>query len=231
MPDDPDEGYRALVHYARPMRTAAPINSPGANDYDKNRFHDLVSKGGFSSHPWRDAAPTHGFMASYDDPKGEGFGQVHDLARMDPSHIAAHRGVIQDHLRNKGAYQGGWLDRGDNKVYLDLSQHHNSENAVRKFGLENRQKAYFDLHDFSEKYFDPHQDPQFLSDRHGWTKKYDPIVRKHGLGAPDEYEDYRHLYPDSDEYKQWQEKHGSRLVENEAVRRRMEIRSANGFWG
>lgn len=231
LPDDPDEAYRALVTFARPGRSADQINPPGPHAYDKNRFHDLVANGGFSSHPWRNGAPTHGFMASYDDPEGKGFGQVHDLANMDPGHIAHHRLTITPHLREKGAYQGGWLDRGDNKVYLDLSHHFNSENQVRKFALENRQKAYFDLHDFSEKYLDPHQDPQFMHDRPGWTQKYDKIVRQHGLAAPEQYESYRHLYPDPPELEEHRQQHLSVLTENEAQRRRMLMRVENGYFG
>lgn len=231
LPEDPDEAYRALVTFARPGRQADQINPPGPHDYDRNRFHGLVANGGFSSHPWRGDAPSHGFMASYDDPEGKGFGQMHDLANMDPGHIASHRSIITPHLMNKGAYQGGWLDRGDNKVYLDLSHHFNSEPHVRDFALKNRQKAYFDLGSMSEKFLDPHQDPEFMHDRSNWAGKYDKIVRQHGLAAPKEYESYRHLYPDSDELNDYREKHMGRLEDNEAERRRMVIKYENGYFG
>lgn len=230
LPDDPDESYRALVTFARPARYADQVNPPGPHDYDKNRFHDLVAKGGYSSHPWRGDAPSHGYMASYDDPEGKGYGQVHDLARLDPGHIADHRQIITPQLMHKGAYQGGWLDRGDNKVYLDLSHHFNSESQVRKFALANRQKAYFDLSDFSEKYLDPHQDPEFMHDRGKWANKYDKIVRQHGIAAPPEYESYRHLYPDPPELEEYRQQHSARLEANEAQRRRMVMRVENGYF-
>lgn len=186
LPEDPHEAHRLLTSFSR---TADQINPLKAEAYDKNRLHDVLA-GGFSAHPWRNQAPAHGFMASYDDPNGQGFGQVHDVAQLKPEHIAAHRTAIQDNLRDKGAYQGGWLDQQAKKVYLDLSHHSNSEDATRKFALANRQKSYYNLGTGEEHFLDPKQDPVYLANQQQWAKKYKNI----GTEAPPEYESYRYLY-------------------------------------
>lgn len=228
LPEDSDEAHRLLVSLGRTAaKTAAPINPSGTGDFDKNRFHDAISKGGFTAHPWRDT-PKRGFMASYEDHEGKGLAREHNLADLTPDHIAAHRQAMGNKLMEKGAYQGGWVDKGDGKVYLDASKHFEKEDHVRNFALKNKQKAYFNLGTFQDHYLDPHQDPLRHEDPAAHAEKYKDTYNKYGTSAPKEYESYRHLYPDSDEDQQQKAAARQHLEELDAVRRQQGMR--HGTW-
>lgn len=227
LPEDPDEAHRLLVSLALPVkRTSAPINPPETGDFDRNRFHDVVSKAGFSAHPWRDS-PKRGFMASYEDHEGN-LGQVHHISDLTPHHLAAHRQAMGHKLMEKGAYQGGWLDKSDGNVYLDASKHFEKEDHVRDFALKNKQKAYFNLHNFQDHYLDPHQDPLRHEDPAAHAEKYKSTYNKYGTSAPKEYESYRHLYPDSPQDQEAKTAARDHLVELDRIRRQAGMR--HGTW-
>jgi hypothetical protein len=119
---------------------------------------------------------------------------VHDMSTLTPEHIAEHRSAIGEHLAKPDSYQGGWLDRGENKVYLDASRHFHDEGKVRDFSLKNKQLAYYDLGKGNEYYLDPHRDELAHTDPSAHHEKYSGITKKFGPGTPLEYESYRHLY-------------------------------------
>jgi hypothetical protein len=228
LPEDPDEAHRLLVGLGRTAtRTAAQINPPGVSDFDRNRLHDVISNGGFSSHPWRDS-PKKGFMASYEDTEGKGFGRVHKLQDLKPEDLASHRDAMKDKLLEPGAHQGGWLDKSDGSVYLDASKHFDKEDHVRKFALKNKQKAYFNLGTFQDHYLDPHQDPLRHEDPAAHAEKYKHIYNKYGTSAPKEYESYRHLYPDSVADQAEQKSAHRHMQELDAIRRQAGMR--HGTW-
>lgn len=222
LPDDPLEAHALVTSFGQPRsRTAAEINPPPTSDFDKNRFHDLVGKGGFSSHPWRDS-PSKGYMASLDTDIAPGV--VHHINDLTPDHIGQHRESIRKHLLKPGVFQGGWHDRSTGDVYLDTSRHFQSEPNARKFALAHRQKAYYVLHSGQEMFLDPHRDPQFHEDRDGWHKKYDHIVRNHGTEPPEQYKSYAHLFPLSEEEQKRSQAVLTRLAHNDALARRAGMR-------
>lgn len=200
LPDDEHEAVNALAAAAQGNRRRAAAPG-GAEEYDRARLHDLVANGGFSSHPARGDAPSEGYMASYHAPEGSGLAVVHDLKDVRPEHIAAHRQAAAEHLAKPDSYQGGWLDRAEDKVYLDASRHFKDEGDVRKFAVQQKQKAYFDLHDFSEKYLHPKLDPDAMKDHGAWQQKYAHLPEHEREDPPEGYNSYSHLYPATDEQK------------------------------
>lgn len=205
LPEDADDAHRLLVLMSRGTHQAAAAGEP--SEYDHARLHDLVADGGFSHHPGHGAAPTSGFMASYHAPEGSGMAVVHDLAKTGPEHIAEHRQAIGEHLAKPDSYQGGWLDRTEDKVYLDASRHFEDEGHVRKFAVQQKQKAYFNLHDFSEKYLHPKLDPDAMKDEGAWRQKYAHLPEHERDNPPEGYNSFAHLYPATDEQKNhWAEK-------------------------
>ena len=201
LPDDPEEAH-GLLHGLAGGHTGRlrVVAESEATPYDKERLHDLINNGGFSHHPGHGAAPSTGYMASYKLSSPEQ-AAVHDLHTLTPEHIAAHRNAISEHLAKPDSYQGGWLDRGENKVYLDASRHFHDEGKVRKFSLDNDQLAYYDLGKGHEYYLDPQRDELAHSDPTAHKQKYAEITKKFGAGAPPEYERYRHLYEGGEEHK------------------------------
>jgi hypothetical protein len=191
LPEDSDEAHRALVHLTRTARRAT---ATGAS-YDHARLHDLVANEGFSHHPLHGSAPSHGFMASYDAPEGSGQAVVHHISTIAPDHIAAHRAAIAHHLEKPGSYQGGWHDTADGSVYLDASRHFNDEHEVRQFAGAEKQKAYFHLGDFTERFMNPKQDPLALKDHTAWKERYSGV----GTEPHPAFHDYAHRYPDTPE--------------------------------
>ncbi len=195
LPEDPLESHALITSFLQPRaHTGAQINPPPPSDYDRNLFHDVVAKGGFTSHPWHDS-PRKGYMASFDADIAPSV--VHHINDLTPDKIGEHREAIRKHLMTKGTFQGGWLDKADGSVYLDTSRHFQSEPNVRRFAMAHRQKAYYVLHTGEEMYLDPQRDPQLHDDREGWNNKYEHILRNHGGGAPAQYKSYEHLYPES----------------------------------
>lgn len=221
LPDDPQEALYAIAGASAGHRTAAAPS--GSDEYDHGRLHDLVAQGGFSSHPARGDAPSSGFMASYHAPEGSGLATVHDLKDIQPEHIAAHRQAAAEHLAKPDSYQGGWLDRAENKVYLDASRHFKDEGDVRKFAVDQKQKAYFDLHDFSEKYLHPKLDPDAMKDHGAWQQKYSHLPEHERENPPEGYHSFAHLYPATDEQKSHWAAKGEKLAalrpEGDAMRR------------
>ncbi len=209
------EAVNALAAASTGRRTAS--GSSGGEEYDHGRLHDLVAKGGFSSHPARGDAPSSGFMASYHAPEGSGLATVHDLKDVTPEHIAAHREVASEHLAKPDSYQGGWLDRAENKVYLDASRHFKDEGDVRKFAVQQKQKAYFDLHDFSEKYLHPKLDPDAMKDEGAWKQKYAHLPEPERADPPEGYHSFSHLYPATDEQKSHWAARGEKLAAKQSV--------------
>lgn len=200
LPEDPHQAYSLIHTLASGGHTAATAE---AGDYDRARLHDVVANEGFSHHPGNGPAPTSGFMAAYHAPEGSPIAQVHHLSEITPEHIAGHRQAAAEHLNKPDSYQGGWLDRGENKVYLDASRHFHDEGEVRDFSHQEKQKAYFDLSDFSEKFMHPKLDPLAMKDHGAWQQRY----AKHGTEPAPEYKSYAHLYPPSEEQKKfWGEK-------------------------
>lgn len=194
LPEDPHEAYDLLQglaggHLAR-LRV---VGEADATPYDKERLHDLINNGGLSHHPSHGAAPSTGYMASYEIHSPDQ-AAVHDMSSLTPEHIATHRQAIGEHLSQPDSYQGGWLDRGENKVYLDASRHFHDEGKVRDFSLKNKQLAYYDLGKGHEYYLDPKRDELSHADPAEHQKKYSEITKKFGGSAPPEYESYRHLY-------------------------------------
>lgn len=226
LPEDPLEAHALITTFAQPRavtsrKTADAVNPPPVSDFDRNRFHDVVATGGFSSHPWRDS-PRKGYMASYDPEVAPA--AVHHISDLTPEHIGAHRQAMDKHLLTPGTFQGGWHDKDTGHVYLDTSRHFQSEHNCRRFAVQHRQKAYYVLHTGEEMYLDPHRDPQFKTDRSGWSKKYDHIVRNHGLEPPQGYRDYEHLFPPSEEERKEHEAALARHEHHEALARRQGMR-------
>lgn len=186
LPEDPYEAHLLLTEMAT-RHTAAPVNPPETSDYDRNRLHDLVARGGFTSHPWRDA-PSHGFMASLDSSVAPG--SVHHVSELTPEHIASHRASIRQHLLQPHTFQGGWHDTATGDVYLDTSRHFQSEHNARRFAAEHKQKAYYNLGSGHEMFMNPHQDPQKHDDHEGWKTKYAHV----GTDPHPAYNDYANLY-------------------------------------
>lgn len=209
LPDDPHEAYQLLVSLApHTGRRHAAAHEEG-HGYDQARIADLIAEdgGGFSYHPGKGPAPSSGFMASYEAPEGSGIGAVHHISQLQPEHIAAHREAIKEHLAKPDSYQGGWYDKGDGHVYLDASRHFHDEGSVRQFALDEKQKAYFDLGKFEETYLHPKLDPKAMTDHSGWEKHY----KEHGHEPPAQYHSYAHLYPPTDEQKDFWANKGHKI--------------------
>lgn len=220
LPEDPVEAHLALVHLLQSRRTASRRLTANTEptEYDHGRMHDLVANGGFSHHPEYGSAPSEGFMASYHAPEGSGIAQVHHLSKIGPEHIADHRAAIAHHLSQPDSYQGGWLDRGEDKVYLDASRHFHNEDDVRKFAVQEKQKAYFNLGDFSEKYLHPKLDPDAMKDHEAWKAKYAHLPEHERENPPAGYESFAHLYPPTDDQREHWRQRGEHLANKMAGR-------------
>jgi hypothetical protein len=224
LPDDPDEAHRALVHLSRTgMRHRAVDQAHG--EYEQGRLHDLVANEGFSHHPVHGAAPSHGFMASYHAPEGSGIAPVHHISEIGPEHIAAHRQAIGEHLKDPSTYQGGWHDTATGDVYLDASKHHTDEHAVRDFAGGQKQKAYFHLGDFTERFMHPKQDPLAMKDHDAWKDRYKDV----GTEPHPAFKSYAHLYPHTDEQKKFWGDRGEHLGAREKRDTPMAGRPIGGF--
>jgi hypothetical protein len=205
LPADPVVAHSALVHLSR---TASRRTAAGSFDHD--RLADLVSEGGgFSHHPTQGTPPASGFMASYHADEGSPEAAVHHISQITPDHIAEHRAAIGHHLEQPDSYQGGWHDKATGDVYLDASRHFHDEPSVRKFSVQQHQKAYFDLHDFSTKYVHPKLDPDAMKDHDAWKQKYAEV----GHEPPAGYSSYQHKYPASDEQKSHWAEQGHHLAQ------------------
>lgn len=203
LPDNPGEAHRLLVSLARGGRTAATEPT----EYDQARLHDLVADEGYSHHPGHGKAPARGFMVSYHAPEGSGLAAVHHMSKLGPEHIAAHREAASDHLSRPSTYQGGWWDKSDDHVYLDVSKHFDHEPEARKFAVHEKQKAYFDLNNFESMYLHPKHDPHAMKDEGGWRQKYSHLPAHEQENPPAGYEHYAHEYPPSDDQKKfWADK-------------------------
>jgi hypothetical protein len=189
LPEDPDEAHRALVHLTRTAHRRV-----AAGSYEHGRLHDLVANEGFSHHPLHGAAPSTGYMAAYDAPEGSGQAVTHHISQITPEHIAAHRAAISEHL-DKGAYQGGWHDTADGNVYLDASHHFDDKHSALNFAGHQQQKAIFNLHDFSEHFLNPRQDPLAMKDHEAWKARYADT----GTEPHPAFHSYAHRYPNTPE--------------------------------
>lgn len=192
LPDDPDEAHRALVSISR---TGVRRQAATAGEYDQARLHDLVANEGFSHHPVHGAAPSTGWMASYDAPEGSGEAAVHHISEIGPQHIADHREAIAHHLSQPSSYQGGWHDTSTGDVYLDASRHFTDKGEARHFAADQSQKAIFHLDDFSEHFMDPQQDPLAMKDRDAWRQRYADT----GDAPHPRWHEYSHRYPNTPE--------------------------------
>lgn len=199
LPDDVDNGYRALVYLTR---TGA--RHVLASTYEQDRLHDLVAQHGFSHHPLHGGAPSSGFMVAYDAPKHSGIAVVHHMSELTPDHIGAHREAIAHHLDKPDSFQGGWHDTATGDVYLDASRHFPQKKPALDFAAHEKQKAIFNLNDFSEHFMNPHQDPLAQKDLGAWHERYkDTGTEPHpGFAA------YAHRYPDTDEQQAFWRQHG-----------------------
>lgn len=195
LPADPDEAHAALMHLTRTgsRRTAGPLHP-----YDHGRIADIAANEGFSHHPLHGAAPSGGYMASYDAPEGSGVAQVHHISALGPDHIADHRRTIDTHLRQPHSFQGGWHDTATGDVYLDASRHHTDLHAARDFGAHEQQKAIFNLNDFSEHFLNPRQDPLAMKDHEAWKARY----AETGTEPHPAFHSYAHRYPFTDDQKE-----------------------------
>jgi hypothetical protein len=194
LPEDSNEAHSLIAGLM-----GSSYKTGAVKRYDTNRFMDLIhSKDpdgvGFSNHPTRGSVPPSGFMVSASDEQGKGYARVHPISGLRPTHLAEHRQAISKQLRKHGNYQGAWLDRSDGNVYLDLSHHEHDEDKARSYGLQHKQKAYYDLGHGTERYFDTEQDPLHDTDRKGWSSKYADVHAKYGTHPPEQYQTYRHLY-------------------------------------
>jgi hypothetical protein len=202
LPQDPHEAYDALVGLSGPRTAARQVLAAGGpEEYDHARLHDLVANEGFSHHPGHGAAPSSGFMASYDAPHGSGQAVVHKIHEIGPEHIAAHRASIGEHLDKPHSYQGGWHDTSSGDVYLDASRHFPAEDeeGCRNFCADNHQKAYFKLDDFSERFMNPKQDPLAMKDEGAWHERYQHV----GTEPHARWNEFGHKYPSSREQKEF----------------------------
>lgn len=195
LPDDPDEAHRALVQLSRTSARTAAEHQGG--EYEQSRLHDLVANEGFSHHPVHGAAPSGGYMASYDAPEGSGVAQVHHISAITPDHIAGHRAAIAEHLKQPASFQGGWHDTATGDVYLDASKHHPDLHGAREFGAQQQQKAIFNLNDFSEHFLHPKQDPLAMKDHDAWKDRY----KETGTEPHPAFASYAHRYPFTDDQK------------------------------
>lgn len=212
LPEDAEDAHELLMQLAQ--QHGAARHYAAVEEYDHARMHDLVANGGFSHHPGHGEAPTTGFMASYHAPEGSGVAQVHDLSQLHPEHIADHRHTISEHLSKPNSYQGGWLDRTEDKVYLDASRHFHSEPEVRDFALKEKQKAYFNLGNFEEYYLHPKHDPVAMKDQDEWKQKYSHLPKAQRENPPSEYHSFEHLYPATDDQKKFWSERGEHLAVN-----------------
>lgn len=195
LPEDPEEATYLLksLYGTHPMtHTADKINPPDEPvHYDHNRIHDIVHEGGFSNHPWRGKAEGQGYMVSVDDPSVAHQVHINDLT---PKHVAAHRTAATEHLMHPNRYQGGWLDRSDGTVYLDVSEKAPTEDKAREVAVKERQKAYFHPSSGNDYYLNSHADPLRHEAPDQWAAKYKDIHKKYGHEPPKGYDSFRHLY-------------------------------------
>jgi hypothetical protein len=189
--------------------TGARRHTAAAGEYDHARLQDLIANEGFSHHPDRGAAPSSGWMASYHAPEGSGVAAVHHISEITPEHIAAHREAAAGHLNKEKSYQGGWHDTATGDVYLDASKHFDDddEEGVRNFAADQKQKAYFHLNDFSERFMDPKQDPTAMKDHSEWQQRYSKV----GTEPHPRWGEYSHLYPHTDEQREFWGQQGHHL--------------------
>lgn len=198
LPEDEHEAHRLLVDLSRGTRTAS------ASDTD---LHQALLEGGFSHHPTR-GTPSDGYMVSI-----KGSDAVHHLSTVQPEHLAAHRAQHADHLAPEGRYQGGWLDKGTNEVYLDVSHNfgEHQEHEAREFAMDHQQKAYYHLGSDQEYYLHPQHDPLYLESAEKWVAKYKRHFTDEGI-VPARYRDYEHLYPPSKELQDHLARHGEHMA-------------------
>jgi hypothetical protein len=206
LPEDPHDAYAILADLALGDRhTGRRVTA--VHPYDHARMADIAANEGFSYHPIHGAAPSGGYMASYHAPEGSDVAQVHHISSLTPEHIAAHRQAIDTHLRNPGSYQGGWHDTATGDVYLDASKHHDDLHPALSFAANQKQKAIFNLNNFSEHFLDPRHDPLAMKDHDAWQERY----KETGTEPHPEYHNYAHLYPASDDQKHFWSERGQHL--------------------
>jgi hypothetical protein len=189
LPEDPVEAHGVIMDAAQGHLASRRY---AASDYDRARLHNMINTGGFSHHPTRGTPPAKGYMVSYD--LGPEKAKEVPAAEVTPDHIAAHRAAISDELAQPNSYQGGWVDRAQDKVFLDASRHFDNEDEARPFALKNRQLAYYDIGNDDDYYLNPHRDALAKSDPEAHRRKYEHIYSRYGSQPPKEYESYRHLY-------------------------------------
>lgn len=206
LPEDPHDAYALLADLAAGNRRGG--RRLAVHAYDRGRMTDLAANEGFSYHPVHGAAPSGGYMASYHAPEGSDVAQVHHISSLTPQHIASHRMAIDTHLRNPGSYQGGWHDTATGDVYLDASKHHEDLHSARDFAVKEKQKAIFNLNDFSEHFLHPKLDPLAMKDHDSWKARY----AETGTEPHPDYHSYAHLYPASDEQKHFWSERGEHVA-------------------
>lgn len=110
--------------------------------------------------------------------------------------IADHRKMLEDagHLDDPDMYQGGWNENG--KTDLDLSYASPSHEEAYKRGLENKQKAYYDVAQDKTMYYDKFRDDDYIKPE---SDSYDPNKYDErdaepwaGPNTPERYKSYEH---------------------------------------
>lgn len=116
---------------------------------DVDHYHALQEPdGGFSFNPHTGKSPTKRYMVSIGENKGA-TNAVHDLGKLKPSDLAAHRQKVDSLLTDPENFQGGWHDPADHKVYLDVSRQYDDLGEAGKAAVAGHQIAIFDNKTFN----------------------------------------------------------------------------------
>ena len=134
-------------------------SSNGGKASSPKKVNDLARKiredGGFTYNPMNDSAPTTGFAVS---PFKE-LEMVVDVQKPEGMDVAKYRENIRPKLREyiqkniellgrEGAHLGGWYDKDNGKVYIDISLVRDSIEDAMKIAKDNDQEAIFNLETF-----------------------------------------------------------------------------------
>jgi hypothetical protein len=196
LPENSFEAYQHLTELASAL-THESVRQAKPKPLDRMMFNDAVSRGGFTYQPHDRAQPIQGFSVGVHRDHG-GVAHEVDLADLQPSHLAGHRRAGGNLFRNgyqgHPVYQGAWLDRMQNKVYLDASHVVPDEHTARDLGIHHRQMAYYDLGRNQSVYFDPQRDPHMHkgtpAEHQEAIEKYARVSHEFGKITPDAYWGY-----------------------------------------
>ena len=134
-------------------------SSNGGKASSPKKVNDLARKiredGGFTYNPMNDSSPTTGFAVS---PFKE-LEMVVDVQKPKGMDVAKYRANIRPKLRKyiqkniellgrEGAHLGGWYDKDNGKVYIDISLVRDSLEDAMKIAKDNDQEAIFNLETF-----------------------------------------------------------------------------------